>query len=66
MRLTILDIVQARFPKIADVVEQELKSIHAPMLLRRLTFKMSTAKNAHEASRALFRIAQGEEDKKEE
>ena len=66
MRLTILDIVRARFPKIVDVVEQELDSIHDPALLRRLTFKMSTVKNAHEASRALFRIAQGEEDKEKE
>ena len=65
MRLTILDIVQARFPKIVDIVEQELKSIHDPMLLRRLTFKMSTAKNAHEASRALFRLTQRKEDEGE-
>lgn len=62
MRLAILDIVQARFPAIVDVVKKELDGIHDPTLLRRLTFKVGTAADAHEASRALFRIAQGEEE----
>lgn len=66
MRLTILDIVQARFPDMVDVVQKELDSIHDPTLLRRLTLQMSTVLNAHEALRALFRIEQGGQGKNEE
>jgi predicted transposase YdaD len=62
MRLAILDIVQARFPEIVDMVRKELEGIDDPMLLRRLNLKMSTATDANEAARALFRITEGEEE----
>jgi predicted transposase YdaD len=62
MRLSILDIVKVRFPAIVDVVKKGLDSIDDPMLLRRLNLKMSTATDANEAARALFRITEGEEE----
>ena len=61
MRLVVLDIVQDRFPEMVDMVEKELDNINDPALLRRLILKMDRVPDAHEAARALFRIAEGEE-----
>ena len=59
MRLMILEVVQDRFPEIVETVKGELNSIDDPVVLKRLNMKMNSVKNAHEATRAFFRIAKG-------
>ncbi len=46
LRLTLLDIVQDRFPTIANLVEKRIEPVKDSMVLRRLIVEMSTVQNA--------------------
>jgi hypothetical protein len=49
LRQTVLDIVQARFPKMVRLAKGQTSIIEDPKVLRDLIVKISTAQNAKEA-----------------
>ncbi|HEX9132307.1 MAG TPA: hypothetical protein VF844_08435, partial [Ktedonobacteraceae bacterium] len=60
LRQAVLDIVQARFPKIVRIAKGQTTIIEDPKALRYLIVKMSTAQNAEEAK--LYLLGEDDED----
>jgi flagellar biosynthesis/type III secretory pathway protein FliH len=59
-RQTLLDIVQERFPEVAQLAKKQAEAIDDPEVLRRLTMKMSVVQTAKEAERYLLNANGGE------
>ncbi len=54
-RQTLVDIVQERFPEVADLAKKQADAIEDPEVLRRLTVKMSVVQTSKEAEQYLLR-----------
>jgi len=58
MRQTVVDIVQERFPALAQLAEEIVATIHDLVQLRHLLVKLSSAQSAEQARQILLNLAQ--------